>query len=416
MNKKLILSFFNRKMLLCVYTGFCSGLPFFFIIQLIPAWLKVGGVDIKTIGAFTLTQVPYLFKFLWSPLLDRISPLSLGYRKGWLLLTQLGLLIIMPMYGFLTPSNNITLIVFFSLLTAFISATQDIAIDAYRREILSDDELGSGNSIHINIYRIAGFIPGGLSLILADYLSWIEVFAFTAAFIIPMLIITIMLQEPNHNNVIQTKKSVFKQAINEFISRLTLTNALFILAFVALYKLGDSLATSLATPFYLDMNYEMRHIGTVAKNAVVWPSLLGALLGGVIISKYGLNRSLWISGFVQMFSILGFVFLSYEGPFPSISYIQLIILATVISCESIGVGMGATALVTYISKNTSPLFTATQFALLTGFSAIPRTLINSMSGILTAYLGWTNFFWLCFILAIPGMLLLVKVAPWSTKS
>ncbi|PXZ06245.1 AmpG family muropeptide MFS transporter [Gilliamella apicola] len=403
-------------MLMCVYTGFCSGLPFFFIIQLIPAWLKVGGVDIKTIGALTLTQLPYLLKFLWAPLLDRFSPFSLGYRKGWLLLTQIGLLLIMPIYGFLIPSKNIDIIVILSLLTAFISATQDIAIDAYRREILNDDELGSGNSIHINIYRIAGFIPGGLSLIIADYFSWIEVFIFTATFILPMIIITFMLKEPSHTLTISPHKSVFKESTSEFVDRLSLSKALFVLAFVALYKLGDSLATSLATPFYLDMNFELKHIGTVAKNAVVWPSLLGALIGGIIISKFGLNRALWISGFIQMFSILGFVFLSYQGPFLTINYVKLFILATVISCESIGVGMGATALVTYISKNTSPLYTATQFALLTGFSAIPRTLINSLSGVLTAYLGWTNFFWLCFILAIPGMMLLFKVAPWNSKS
>lgn len=416
MNKQLTHAFLNKKMLMCVYTGFCSGLPFFFIIQLIPAWLKVGGVDIKTIGALTLTQLPYLLKFLWAPLLDRFSPFSLGYRKGWLLLTQIGLLLIMPIYGFLIPSKNIDIIVILSLLTAFISATQDIAIDAYRREILNDDELGSGNSIHINIYRIAGFIPGGLSLIIADYFSWIEVFIFTATFILPMIIITFMLKEPSHTLTISPHKSVFKESISEFVDRLSLSKALFVLAFVALYKLGDSLATSLATPFYLDMNFELKHIGTVAKNAVVWPSLLGALIGGIIISKFGLNRALWISGFVQMFSILGFVFLSYQGPFLTINYVKLFILATVISCESIGVGMGATALVTYISKNTSPLYTATQFALLTGFSAIPRTLINSLSGVLTAYLGWTNFFWLCFILAIPGMMLLFKVAPWNSKS
>ncbi|KES18730.1 Major Facilitator Superfamily [Gilliamella apicola SCGC AB-598-I20] len=231
-----------------------------------------------------------------------------------------------------------------------------------------------------------------------------------------MIIITFMLKEPSHTLTISPHKSVFKESISEFVDRLSLSKALFVLAFVALYKLGDSLATSLATPFYLDMNFELKHIGTVAKNAVVWPSLLGALIGGIIISKFGLNRALWISGFIQMFSILGFVFLSYQGPFLTINYVKLFILATVISCESIGVGMGATALVTYISKNTSPLYTATQFALLTGFSAIPRTLINSLSGVLTAYLGWTNFFWLCFILAIPGMMLLFKVAPWNSKS
>jgi len=163
------------------------------------------------------------------------------------------------------------------------------------------------------------------------------------------------------------------------------------------------------------MKFDTQHIGTVAKNAVVWPSIIGAFLGATLITKFGLNRALWVSGFVQAFSILGFVWLASQGPFASIGKTQLLMLGTVISIESIGVGMGTAALVTYIAKNTNPLFTATQFALFTGVSAIPRSLLNSTSGILSSSLGWTNFFWLCTILAIPGMLLLFKVAPWQVK-
>ena len=409
-------TFFSKKMLLCVYTGFCSGLPFFFILQLLPAWLKVSGVDLKTIGFFTLTQTPYLLKFLWSPLLDKISPFSLGYRRGWLIVTQFLLLITMPIFGLLSPQVDIYLIVILSFCTAFLSATQDIAIDAYRREILTDEELGNGNSIHINVYRIAGFIPGGLSLILARYVSWLDVFIFTAAFMIPMLIITFVIKEPKHEAIIQQKQGIFKQSIVEFFKRTSISHAIYILAFVALYKLGDSLATSLATAFYLDMNFDTQDIGSVAKNAMVWPSIIGAFLGGLLITRHGLNRALWLAGFMQMLSILGFVWLASAGPFNVITYQQLMMLACVISVESIGVGMGAAALVTFISRNTNPLFTATQFALLTGFSAIPRTLINSMSGILSSQLGWVNFFWLCIILAIPGMLLLFKIAPWHDQS
>lgn len=414
MNKSLS-SFLNRKMLLCVYTGFSSGLPLFFIIQLLPAWLKVSDVNVKTIGFFTLTQLPYLFKFLWSPLLDKASPFRLGYRKGWILLTQLGLLFIMPLFGFLNPkfTDQMAIIMILSLITAFISATQDIAIDAYRRELLNDDELGNGNSIHINAYRIAGFVPGGLSLIMAHYVPWYAVYLFTAAFLIPLMIITLIIKEPEHHT--GPSNAFFMPAITDFFNRSSISSALLILTFIACYKLGDSLATSLATPFYLDMQFNTQHIGTVAKNAVVWPSIIGAFIGGAVITKCGLNRALWIAGFVQMFSILGFVWLASEGPFNAIGYNQLLMLAIVISIESIGVGMGSAALVTYIAKNTSPLYTATQFALFTGFSAIPRTLLNSTSGILSSNLGWANFFWLCFILAVPGMLLLHKVAPWQTK-
>ncbi|WP_392553133.1 AmpG family muropeptide MFS transporter [Orbus wheelerorum] len=414
MNKPLS-SYFNKKLLLCVYTGFCSGLPFFIIIQLLPAWLRVSGVDLKTIGFFTLTQLPYLLKFLWSPWLDKISPFSLGYRKGWILVTQLALLIIIPTFGLISPQANINIIILLSLFTSLISATQDIAIDAYRREILTDEELGTGNSIHINAYRIAGFIPGGLSLIIAHYVDWFEVYLFTAAFIIPLLIITIKLQEPSHPKYNKNGRPSFKDAIREFFYRSSISNAICILIFIALYKLGDSLATSLATTFYLDMNFDTQHIGTVAKNAVVWPSIIGAFLGATLITKFGLNRALWISGFVQAFSILGFVWIASKGPFTSIGTNQLLMLATVISVESIGVGMGSAALVTYIAKNTNPLFTATQFALFTGVSALPRSLLNAISGILSSSLGWTNFFWLCTILAIPGMLLLFKVAPWHVK-
>lgn len=408
-------SFFNKKLSLCIYTGFSSGLPLYFILQLIPTWLRINHVDLKTIGFIALTQLPYTLKFLWAPLLDKLSPFALGYRKGWLLITQIGLLLVLPTFALFDPNSHMNIIMLLSLSTAFLSATQDIAIDAYRREILTDEQLGFGNSIHTNAYRIAGLIPGGLSLIVAKYLPWSEVYLFTAAFMIPMIIITFFIQEPFHQFSKQQQKSLFKHAIQEFFSRTTLRQALIIILFIILYKLGDSLATALASPFYVDMNFDSLQIGTITKNAALWPSIFGAFIGGILIAKLGLNRSLWISGCIQMLSILGFVWLSSEGPFAVIGIYELTMLGIVISFESIGVGMGSAALVTFISQNTNPHFTATQFALLTALTAIPRTFINSTSGVLSESLGWTNYFWLCFILAIPGMLLLLKVAPWQIK-
>lgn len=408
-------SFFNKKFLLCIYTGFCSGLPLYFILQLIPAWLRINQVDLKTIGFIALTQLPYTLKFLWSPLLDKISPFALGYRKGWLLVTQIGLLLILPAFGIFNPNAEINIIISLSLITAFLSATQDIAVDAYRREILTDEQLGFGNSIHTNAYRIAGLIPGGLSLIIAKFLPWSEVYLFTAAFMIPVIIITLFIKEPIHHFKKQQQKSLFKHAIQDFFDRNTLQYSILIILFLIWYKLGDNLATALASPFYVDMNFDTLQIGTITKNAGLWPSLFGAFAGGILIAKLGLNRALWISGLVQMLSILGFVWLSSKGPFATIGIYELTMLAMVISFESIGVGMGSAALVTYISKNTNPQFTATQFALLTGLTAIPRTFINATSGILSEGLGWTNYFWLCFILAFPGMVLLLKVAPWNIE-
>lgn len=403
-------------MLICIFTGFASGLPLYILIQLMPAWLASEGISIKTIGIFTLTQAPYIWKFVWSPLVDNISPFNLGRRRGWMLLTQLTLFVMIAMMGFLSPEFNIGIIAMLSFAIAFFSATQDIALDAFRRELLSDQELGLGNSIHINAYRIAGLVPGSLSLILSAYFTWDIVFIITAGFMFPAIIMTLLVKEPiNRLPVKYSIEEMIFKPFAEFINRSGLKTALLILAFIFLYKLGDSMATALATPFYLEMGYSKVDIGLVAKNAGLWPSVIGALLGGLLMIKIGINRALWLFGLVQVLSILGFVWLSIEGPFEQINSYQLIILACVISFEALGVGLGTAAFVSFIARTTNPLYTATQFALFTSFASIPRTLINATTGFIVDSLGWTNFFWLCTILAIPGMLLLFKVAPWRAE-
>jgi len=416
-NKNSILSvIFNTKMLICVFTGFASGLPLYLLIQLMPAWLESEGINIKTIGAFTLTQVPYIWKFLWAPFMDNISLFRLGRRRGWMLSSQIVLFVLIASMGFFSPQLNIMLIAVLCFTIALFSATQDVALDAFRRELLSDEELGLGNSIHINAYRIAGLVPGSLSLILSNYYAWDIVFMVTACFMFPAILMTILVKEPNNQLVTQHKlENIITKPFLEFIQRNGLKSALLILTFIFLYKLGDSMATSLATPFYLQMGYSRIDIGLIAKNASLWPSVFGALLGGILMIKIGINRALWLFGIVQVLSILGFVWLSIEGPFEIINSYQLILLAIVISFESLGVGLGSAAFVSYIAKTTNPLYTATQFALFTSFASIPRTLINASTGFIVDSLGWTNFFWLCTILAIPGMLLLFKVAPWQVK-
>ena len=407
---------FNRRMLVCVFTGFASGLPLYLLLNLIPAWLKTEGLSLKAIGAFALIQFPYTWKFLWAPLLDRFGILPvLGRRRSWMLLTQLGLLAAIAWLGRLSPTDQLTQVVLLTAVIALCSATLDIALDAFRREILADYELGLGNAIHVNAYRIAGLVPGSLSLILADFLPWGEVFLITAAFMLPGMVMTLMVAEPA---AAATRPRTLRDAViepfHEFFSRHGVQSALLVLAFIFLYKLGDSLCTALATPFYLDMGYSKTEIGLIAKNAGLWPMVIGGILGGIWMVKLGINRALWLFGVVQLVTILGFVWLAWLGAAPS-DAARLTVLAIVIAGEAVGAGLGTTAFVAYMARTTHPAYTATQLALFTSLMAVPRTFINASAGWLVEAMGWLPFFMLCFVLAFPGMLLLFKVAPWDER-
>lgn len=402
--KKLL---FTRRMLICVFTGFSSGLPLYLLLNLIPAWLKSEGVDLKAIGFFALIQFPYTWKFIWAPVLDRYALPMLGRRRGWMGLSQLLLLVAIAGFGLFSPVHDLWSIAYLALGVAFFSASQDIVLDAFRREILTDAELGLGNAVHVNAYRIAGLVPGALSLILADHLPWGQVFMVTALFMLPGLALTLMASEPQLARAPKTLREAVVEPFHEFITREGWRSALCILAFIFLYKLGDSMATALATPFYLDIGFSKTDIGLIAKNAGLWPSVIGAMLGGVWMIKLGINRALWVFGVVQVVTIVGFVWLAGLGePLKPA-------LALVISLESLGAGLGTAAFTAYIARATDPRYTATQFALFTSLAAVPRTFFNASTGWLVEQLGWANFFWLCVFLALPGMMLLWRVAPWS---
>ena len=402
----------NRRMLICIFTGFASGMPLYLLISLVPAWLRTEGVGLAEIGFFALIGLPYTWKFLWSPLLDRynLSLLSFapGLRRGWMLTSQVLLLVSIAALGTLDPQQQLWPIAWLCLGIATLSATQDIVLDAYRRQILPDNELGLGNSIHVNAYRIAGLVPGSLSLILADSMAWDTVFLITAAFMLVGIIMSLSITEPPA--VCSSPRSL-KDAVvapfEEFFSRQGTQQALLILAFMLLYKLGDSMATALATPFYLDMGYSKTEIGLVAKQAALWPVIIGGMLGGVLMLKIGINRALWLFGFVQIISILGFAVLARIGE-------GLWLLGLVIGFEYLGVGLGTAAFVAFIARTTNAAFAATQLALFTALTAIPRTIASASTGIIVDTIGWESFFYLCTLMAIPGMLLLLKVAPWHS--
>ncbi|MCT2529949.1 AmpG family muropeptide MFS transporter [SAR92 clade bacterium H921] len=403
----------NRRMLICIFTGFASGMPLYLLISLVPAWLRTEGVGLKEIGFFALIGLPYTWKFLWSPLLDRFQirlfSFRPGLRRSWMLTTQTALLVAIAGLGFFNPTTQLWPIAWLCLLIAFLSATQDIVLDAYRRQILPDAELGLGNSIHVNAYRVAGLVPGSLSLVLADSLPWQSVFMITAVFMVAGIGLTLSITEPPQPERHPTNlKSAVVEPFKEFFSRQGVQQAALILTFMLMYKLGDSMATALATPFYLDMGFTKTEIGLVAKHAALWPMIIGGILGGILMLKIGINRALWLFGLVQIVSILGFAVLARVGE-------GIGLLALVIGFEYLGVGLGTAAFVAFIARSTHPAFAATQFALFTALTAVPRTVASSATGIIVEGVGWENFFYLCTLLAIPGMLLLLKVAPWNEE-
>jgi PAT family beta-lactamase induction signal transducer AmpG len=398
---------FNRRMLICIFLGFASGMPLYVLIQLVPAWLRSHDVDLATIGLFSLVSLPYTWKFIWSPVMDRFRPPFLGRRRGWALITQAALLVTIGAMGQFDPAQSLQAIVVLVFLVSLFSASQDIVLDAYRRELLEDDELGTGNSFFINAYRLSSLVPGALALILADYLAWSLAFWVTAAFMAVGLITTLVIHEVSDDALApHTLREAVVEPFREFFSRGSVGSALAILAFVVLYKLGDNMAVALETPFFLDMGYSLTEIGSVAKIAKLWSAIAGGALGGIIMLKVSINRALWVFGFVQMATILGYAWLSVVGH-------SLTGLFAMVSAEYVGVGLGAIALTAFIARETARGFTATQFALFSSLFAIPRVVANASTGFIIESIGYTQFYVLCTALAIPGLLLLLKVAPWN---
>ncbi|NND69918.1 MAG: AmpG family muropeptide MFS transporter [Halioglobus sp.] len=397
----------NPRLLTCAFTGFTSGMPLYLIYSLVPAWLREGGVSLATIGLFSLAGMPYVWKFLWAPVMDRWVPPFLGRRRGWMIMTQVGLLFSIGGLGWLDPAGATTAIMWLVTLVAFFSATQDIALDAFRREILPEEELGIGNAVHVSAYRLSVLVPGSLSLVLADVLPWSQVFWITAAFMCVGMGMTLVVREPDSEIPAPAGlRQTILDPFSEYLERRGWNSLLLILAFMVLYKLGDNMATALSTPFYLDLGFSKTEIGVVAKQAALWPSIFGGLLGGLIMVRTGINRALWLFGVVQMISILGFALLASQGAL-------LWLLAAVISFEYLGVGMGTAAFLAFMFRETNRAYAASQIALLTALAALPRTFANASTGFIVEQMGWVNFFLLCTVLAVPGMVLLYWVAPWS---
>jgi PAT family beta-lactamase induction signal transducer AmpG len=396
----------SGRMALALIMGFASGLPLLLTMSVLQAWMTEEGLDLTVIGLVSLVQIPYTWKVLWAPFLDRYAIRFFGRRRGWLLISQAALVASIAGLGFSNPSGNFTMMVIAAILVAFFSASQDIVIDAYRRETLTDNELGMGSSLYINGYRIGMMLSSGGGLIMADRMAWSSVYLVMAAFMLPCLVTTLLAPEPAMPlGKPQTLKEAIIEPLSEYFSR---KNSLLILAFILFYKIGDSMASAMTMPFYLDIGFTKTQIGAVVKLFGTGAVIGGALVGGVLMLKLGINRSLWVFGVLQALSTACFAILAKIGP-------SLNALAGVIAFENISSGMGTAAFVAYMASITNKKFTATQYALLTSLMAFPRVLAAAPTGFFAKHLGWAEFFIFCALIAIPGLLMLVRVAPFKQK-
>ena len=402
----IIRTIFSRRMLVSGVMGFSCGLPLLLTLSVLQAWMKEDGVDLTVIGLMTLVGLPYTLKFLWSPIMDRFTPPFLGRRRGWLVMAQVCLMAAIAGLGMTDPVANPTMLAVAALLVTFFSASQDIVVDAYRREDLADEELGLGSSMYVNGYRLGMLLASGGGLILADHMSFRNVYFIMAGCMMVGVVSTILTPEPDVPA--GTPRSIWGAVVEPFVDYFSRRGALWMLAFILMYKIGDQMASAITTPFYLDLGFSKTEIGAVVKLFGFWATLGGAFLGGVIMLRLGINRSLWVFGALQAVSTTGYAVLAHLGH-------SIVGLAGVITFENLSSGMGTAAYVAFMASLTNKRFTATQYALLSSLMGVPRVLASAPTGYLAEHLGWFNFFIFCALIAIPGMLLLFKFAPWRSR-
>ena len=386
----------QKSMLVNLLLGFSSGLPLLLTSRTLQLWFSYKGASNVLVGAIALIGLPYSLKFLWSPLLDRFKVLGMGRRRGWLIVTQIGVLASIWLMSLLDPIKQTKWMMAGALLLAFMSASQDTVIDAYRREILSDEEIGIGASYYTMGYRVAMWMTGGLAVILASHMSWSSVYQITSLGIIVGIIATIIADEPTVDHVPKTLEQAIWLPFREFFKR---DHAVVILCFILLYKLGDAMAANMFSNFYVHLGFTPVEIGVVAKSFTPFSVTIGGFLGGALILRLGVYRSLFTFGILQALSTSTYAILDILGH-------SIPMLATVVFLEDFSNGMNTIALVAYLSTLSNRNFTATQYALFISLVNIPRVLISSTAGHFVDLFGFGGFFIFCALLALPGLSIL----------
>ena len=397
----------TRRMLVALLFGFSSGLPLLLTGGLLQAWMKESGVSLETIGLMALVGLPYTLKFVWAPVFDRFTLPFLGRRRGWILVLQACLVGAIFTLGATDPSGAPAVVALVALCLTFFSACQDIVIDAHRREDLHEEELGLGSTLYVYGYRTGMLLTSGGGLVLADRFGFPAAYALLALSLAIGIGTTFFADEPTVPH--GAPRSFREAVVDPLLDYFARTDAWWILLFVLLYKLGDSMASWMTTPFYLEIGFTKTEVGAVANFFGYWGVLGGLLLGGVSILRLGLFRALLFFGVLQALSTAGFAALAAAGA-------STVLLAFVITFENVSGGMGTSAYLAFMASLTNKRFTATQYALLTSLMGVPRVLFSAPTGYLATRLGWAVFFLGCAAIALPGLLLLLRFRPWLMKA
>ena len=404
------------KMIVMVAFGFSSGFPFYIVKDVLKAWMTDANVDLKTIGLFSAVTLPYTLKFLWAPTMDAVVPPFLGRRRAWILMAQVGLMISIAMLGQFSPTNSLLFIAIVALVVSFFGASQDIALDAFRREYLTDEELGFGNGVWMNAWRLGMYISVGAAFLAADSnISWKTIHLLLALVMFVGIITVLVVPEPKVDAA--PPATLFEAVVEPFREFITRKNAFFVLAFILLYKIGDNMASAMTIPYILKQGFSKTEYFVIVKGFGFLGLFGGMLLGGAIMVRLGIAKSLWIFGVLQALSTAAFALLvafDHEGQFWLDS--REMVLTGIVGFEFLAIGMGTAAYGAFMAIQTNKRFTATQFALLSSLMAVPATIAATITGVLVEFVGWAWFFIGCAFFAVPGMLLLFKVAPWGSTN
>jgi len=386
-----------------VLLGFGSGLPLILTDSTLKLWIQDAGIPIRAIGFFSLVQIPYNLKFLWAPFLDRYVPPLLGRRRGWMALTQILLVVGLAALAFGDPQGGLRLLAALAFGVAFLSATQDIASDAWRTEILPKADQGTGITTHIAAYRVAILVAGAGAQVLADHAGWRITYLVMAGFALLGPIGTVLAREPECLSAPRTLRAAVVEPFRNFLGR---NGAALALLFIVLYKLGDQLANSLTPNFLRSIGFTKTAIGLATKGVGLPALIIGGYFGGWLMRRWNLRKSLFVFGLLQIAAILALLIPAAVGP-----RISALVLA--IGLENLGFGMGVAAYMTLIMRLCDLRFTGTQFSLLTSLAALPRTLVAAPAGFAAEFYGWPGFFLFCAAAALPGLLLLANYDRWG---
>ena len=394
-----------RRLLVLVLLGFASGLPLFLTGSTLRAWMTDEQWSLVSIGLLAFVTLPYSLKVFWAPLLDRYALPGLGRRRGWMLLMQGLMVLALVLLARTNARLSMLRVVWLGLAVAFTSATFDIAVDAWRAEALDQKHLGLGNSIHISAYRVAMLVSGGLALILAQLYGWRTTYLLMALITCLGMLGTWL--ATNTDSVARAPRSLREAVVGPLTDLLQRPGIGYLLAFAVFYKLGDWLAEAMTMPFLMrGMGFTKLQIGTVQKTTAMVAIILGGLLGGWMLLRMSLRKALWICGFVQAGSILGFWAISLLG-----RHLPLLVAANTL--ENLAYGMGSSALVALLMGSCNRTYTGTQYALFSALTALPRTLFGGMTGFMAEAYGWRLYFPVCAAAAIPGLILLLLWDRWG---